>query len=137
MVADILFAVFIALLLTAIFTAGFRRPGPWRSFWSFFLIVLFGAWLAGIWVVPFGPVLWGVYWAPFVFFAFIVALLLAAATPRPYKQPVPASQAGHEVGDEATRVGTSEDTEADAAALTMLFWILLFVLGFGILIAYL
>lgn len=78
---DFLFAAVFAILLTLIFTTLFRRKGPWSRGLVFFLVVFLAAWAGGIWVVPFGPTLFGVSWLPFLIAGLFVALILAAAIP--------------------------------------------------------
>ncbi len=73
-----LFAALVAVLLTAIFAAGFRIRGPWANAAAFFTILLLATWAGGIWHTPFGPPLWGVYWLPFLIVGLIFALMLAA-----------------------------------------------------------
>lgn len=91
---DLLFALVIALLLTAVFAAGFRRRGPWGIWWIFLLVIFLAAWAGGVWMTPFGPTLFDVYWLPFVFVGLVAALLLAAAAPpttrRTYSETTPA-----------------------------------------------
>jgi hypothetical protein len=82
MVGEFLIALVVALLLTVAFTAVFDATGPWSGFWAFFVITLLVAWAAGLWVRPFGSPLWGIYWAPYLTFGLIAALIVAAATPR-------------------------------------------------------
>lgn len=79
---QILFALVMALLFTAIFTLGFQRRGPWSSVLVFLLIVFLAAWAGSLWLSPLGPVFVGVYWVPIVLAAFLFAVLLAAAAPR-------------------------------------------------------
>ena len=57
---DLLFALVVALVLTAIFAAVFRTTGPWNVWWIFALVVFLAAWAGGLWL-PFGPPLFGVY----------------------------------------------------------------------------
>ena len=78
---DILLALGIGVLLTLVFTLGFRRRGPWSNVLLFFLLVFLGAWTASIWIAPVGPPLLGVYWISPLMVALILALLLAAAYP--------------------------------------------------------
>jgi len=35
--------------------------------------------MGGIWITPFGPLLWGITWLPFLLSGLIVALIFAAA----------------------------------------------------------
>jgi hypothetical protein len=64
---------------TAVAVGLFGRSGPWASIPVFFALIFLAAWAGGVWIAPMGPVLFGVYWVPFVVFGLIFALLLAAA----------------------------------------------------------
>ncbi|MBN2554118.1 MAG: hypothetical protein JXB06_15175 [Spirochaetales bacterium] len=82
---DLILALAIGVVLTLVFTFGFRRRGPWSNVLLFFLVVFLGAWTAGIWIPPLGPPLRGVFWVSPLMVGLILALLLAAsypATPR-------------------------------------------------------
>jgi ABC-type nickel/cobalt efflux system permease component RcnA len=78
---DLILAVIIGVVLTAVFAFGFRRRGPWLSVLLFFLLVFFGTWAAAIWVGPVGPAFYGVFWLPPLMVGLAIALLLAAAFP--------------------------------------------------------
>ncbi|MCX2453853.1 hypothetical protein OQX61_21475 [Pedobacter sp. PLR] len=77
----ILFALFFAILLTAVFRLVFRNTGSWAEFWSFFGLLFFVSFAAGEWAAPRGPSVWGYYWAPGLIAAFVVGLVIAAAAP--------------------------------------------------------
>lgn len=79
----VIFAIFLAILITAIFSFGFRNTGPWGSIWIFFAIIFLVALVAGEWATPVGPAVYGLYWVPIVFITLIVAFIIAAATPTP------------------------------------------------------
>lgn len=123
--SSLLLAFLVALLLTAIFSAGFGYRGPWDSLWAFFLVVFFFAWIAGLWLTPVGWPLFGIYWMPALFFGFVIALLLAAATPdRPPR----------------SRVEAAQQVEAERVALGSvgaIFWILIAVLVVAVVVSYL
>jgi hypothetical protein len=116
---DLLVSLVIGLILTAIFVALFDVTGPWGSFWVFLLIVVFGAWIGGLWFRPFGPALFGVTWVPFLLMGLLFAILLAAAVPvapaPPPPPPATPAEARAEVRAE----------EAAATAFGLFFWILL------------
>lgn len=78
----ILFALFFAIILTAVFRLVFKNTGPWAEFWAFFVLLFFVSLAAGEWAAPRGPSLWGYYWAPGLIAAFVVGLVIAAASPR-------------------------------------------------------
>ncbi len=84
--ADILFAVATALVLTGVSVGALRRVGPFRSVWPFFVLVLLAAWLAGMLINGLMPLSWALYWVPFVAGGMIVAIVLAAIA-NPYVKP--------------------------------------------------
>lgn len=114
--ADLLFALIVALIFTAVFAGGLRRPGPWAGWWWFFVIVLLAGMIAALWVEPIGPPLWGVAtWLPILWLALLFALLLAAASqPPPPVQRRPPAVEGEEAATAATVV------------IGAFFWLLLF-----------
>jgi len=122
---DLLFALAVALLLTAIFTAGFRNRGPWDVWWVFLLVVFLATWAGGLWFAPFGPTLFDVAWLPFLFVGLLVALLLAAAVP-PARPPRTYGEA----------VAEARAEEAAIAAFSIFFWILLISLAVAVVLAY-
>jgi hypothetical protein len=74
----LLFALFVALILSAVFAIGFRKTGPWENIFILFMLIFLISWAGGVWLTPMGPPLWGAYWLPFLLVGVIVALLLAA-----------------------------------------------------------
>ena len=78
---DVVIALLVGILMTLIFSLGFRRRGPWSNILLFFLVVFLGTWTAGIWIPPVGPPLLGVFWLSPLMVGLILALLLAAAFP--------------------------------------------------------
>jgi hypothetical protein len=81
LVFDLLIALLVALLLTSIVVLGFRRTGPWASFLLLFFVIFLATWAGGIWLLPFGRPLGGVYWLPFLMVGIIFALLLSSIVP--------------------------------------------------------
>jgi hypothetical protein len=121
---DLLFALVIGLLLTGLFNLLFRNRGPWGLWWVFLIVVFFATWAGGVWVTPFGPIWFGVAWLPFLLIGFLVALLLAAATPT--QLPRTRSEA----------IAQAEAESAGAVALSVFFWVLLIGFIGSIIIAY-
>ena len=75
----ILAAIIIAILITLIFSP--YKKGELGSLLIFFFVLFLSALAAQFWIVPFGPVLWGVTWLPIVFIVFIFALLFSTPPP--------------------------------------------------------
>jgi hypothetical protein len=122
LLVDLLVALAVALLLTAIFTAGTRSRGIWVTWLLFFAMVLLAAWAGGMWLRPIGPPVRGVYWLPFLVVGLVVALLLAATMPR---APVLHGRApGPERGPEVEMT------------FSIFFWVLMVGLAIAILLAY-
>jgi hypothetical protein len=74
---DVLMALAVALLVTLIFSAVLRTRGPWASTLVFFVLVFLASWAGGLWITPFGPPLFGIYWLSFLVVGVLFALLLA------------------------------------------------------------
>jgi hypothetical protein len=136
----IIFSLFIAIIITAIFTLFFKNTGPWGGFWIFFVIVFLVAMIAGEWTTPVGPHLYGFYWVPAVFLALVVAFIIAAATPtpggmrpvrrRPFEKPG-SSKATRYDEAAATDPEPEADTEPEtttSVAIGALVWVVLFLL---------
>jgi len=85
--AEMLFALCMAMLFTLIFAIGLRRTGPWSNVWVFFLIVFLAAWAGELWISPAGPVFIGIAWLPILFLSFLLAVLLASFTPPQRPEP--------------------------------------------------
>jgi len=119
----LIFAIVIALLLSAIFGLGFRRTGAWPGIFIFFLIILLFSWAGGVWLAPFGPAIAGAYWLPFLFVGILIALFLAAAVP-----------------PDRTRRRTIEAPEQQVAesetVLGVFFWFLIVLLIIAITVYY-
>lgn len=124
-------ALVIAVVLTLIFSMGFRRTGPWPGIVAFALLVFFAAWAGGIWISPFGPTLWGAFVMPFLVVGVIFALVLAAASP-------PRPQDGTTVRMERTENYTpSAEERRREVSLSIFFWTLMAILAVAVAARYL
>lgn len=129
MVIEILLAVIIALLFSVLLVtvAGIERPGrPGLGPGLFFFFILLFAltWAGGIWLAPFGPALWGVYWIPFLVVGLFVALLIAVLLPR--RRPRTPVEAQEEAKERAEAEG----------ALSFFFWVLIAFVALSLILHY-
>ncbi|MFP4458707.1 MAG: hypothetical protein ACLFSQ_03840 [Candidatus Zixiibacteriota bacterium] len=81
MFLELILALIIALLMTAIFGIGIRRHRGASIIAIFFFIIFLGTWAVGLWARPFGPTVGQVSWLPFLVAGFFFALILTAIIP--------------------------------------------------------
>lgn len=123
----LLFAFIIGLLLAVIF-AGVSRRKEWNLFWMFFLIIFLGSWAGGMWIRPFGPPVYDVYWMPVLFAGVLIALLLVTLLPPPRRESSDTVELV-EAGEEASG--------SDSIVFGFFFWLLITVLIVTIVAGYL
>lgn len=92
-------AALIALMFTVSSAIFLGRRGPWGSMWTFFLVLFLALAMVSIYVVPIGPVYWGIAWMPIVIAGVIVTVLLIAAMPHPVHKGGRAEQDRDDVND--------------------------------------
>jgi hypothetical protein len=110
----ILAAFLIALFVSVLFSSPYRSKGSSMAPLAIFFFVLFLAGIAGgYWIVPFGPVMWGIAWLPLLFIVFVVAILFSAP---------PLHQRTIATPGEETKMGGA------LAAVSIFTWILFVVL---------
>jgi hypothetical protein len=131
-VLELFFAFIVAIVLSGLFALATRRGFQWPGFLWFFLIIFLATWAGGVWVRPFGPSLFGIYWLPFVLAGLIFVLFLAISTPG---QP-PKNR--RETIDMLERIEQEKKLDQFTyVTLSIFFWILLCVLITAIIIRYL
>jgi uncharacterized membrane protein YfcA len=79
---QVLTALVLAVILTGVMTLVFRRHRHARDVVVFFFVIFLAAWGGGLWLKPYGPSVYGVYWFPFLVVALIVSLILITFIPR-------------------------------------------------------
>ncbi|GMU21732.1 MAG: hypothetical protein AMXMBFR13_18220 [Phycisphaerae bacterium] len=138
---DFLFAFLVALILSSLIMGltgwgGLGRTEAaglsWVAALFIFFILLAASWAGGIWLTPFGPILWGVYWLPFLLVGLIVALLIGSMA-APARRP---RFAGGAVVPEAVDVEHREENRTERV-ISGVFWVLLVILAAAILARYL
>ena len=109
-------ALIIALFVLLLFSPRYTKGASIIPIFVFFLVLFLAGVASRYWIIPFGPVLWGIVWLPMFIVIVIVALLFAAPSPYPRK------------------TGIKENTLTEATVVGTLVWILLAVLV-GLIIA--
>ncbi len=114
-------AAFILALLVSLLFAVRSRKGASLTQALVFFFILFMAGIAGqYWIIPFGPVLWGVSWMPLLFIVLIVTLLFASPSPR--QHPVKETE--------------NDRSVQGAVVISLLLWILLLLLLIAVVVGY-
>ena len=121
---DLVFVLILTVLFTAIFAAGFRRQTGWDALLLFFILLFLMTWAFGGWIPPFGPMLWGVVWSPFLITGLLIALLLTVfIEPRAPRTP-------------SEKARQQEEVRKSIVVLDTFFWILLIGLLVVIIVRY-
>jgi len=79
---QVVFSLVLALTLTVIFSFFLRREGPRTGSFFFFLMLFLITLAGGLWVKPFGPSHFGIFWVPIILVAFFGGLFLYYSAPR-------------------------------------------------------
>ncbi|MCF7859765.1 MAG: hypothetical protein K9N07_10670 [Candidatus Cloacimonetes bacterium] len=126
----LLFALILSIFFTAIFAAGFRRHRSKDGLVFYFIILFITTWAIGLWISPFGPMIFGAFILPFLISGFLFALLLAALMP-----PFPPSQKKDiNVDIEESKQTIKSSTRFGAAFLILDFFFWIFIIGMIIII---
>ena len=102
------------------------RPGIGSSIVFLFIILFLATWAGGVWITPFGPAAWGVFWLPFLVVGIIVAFLIVALVPSSRRRP-------------RTRKEAAQQAEEEREATSMiggLFWFFIILLIIAIIAGY-
>lgn len=73
-----IFAAFIIASIVAILFSPHKRTSSLLPLVVFFFVLFFAGLSAQFWVIPFGPVLWGVHWLRIAFVVLVFALLFSS-----------------------------------------------------------
>ena len=119
---EVMTALAVAILLTAILAATLPARRLWRGWLLFFGVVLLSAWAGGVWLPPVGPSMFGIAWMPFLFVGLVVALLLAPSVRRRAREGDRSRDGADDVPVETT--------------FSVLIWVLMIGLAVAILLAY-
>ncbi len=78
---QLVFSLIVALILSYIMSLVLRRRGSKGGFFFFFLMLFLITFAGALWIRPFGPSLYGVFWLPIIFICLIGGLFLYHAAP--------------------------------------------------------
>ena len=125
-------ALTVAFVLSALFALATRKQGLRKGLFLLFLILFLATWAGGVWMKPFGPVLWGIHWLTFLLVGAVVALILAVAQSK--SEP----HGRQETIEMLERMKQEREVEkAVWVTLTIFFWVLVLILLSAIVIRYL
>jgi hypothetical protein len=126
-------ALIVALILSALFALATRKRGIRKGLFWLFLILFLATWSGGVWVKPFGPVLWGVHWLSFLIVGAVIALVLAVGQSRSRPKP----QGRQETIEMLERMKEERELEQVTwITLTVFFWLLVLTLLAAIIFRY-
>ena len=80
-VAVLIAVVFSVFLVTVV---RWRKPGKggiWSTLSFLFIFLFLVIWAGGIWLIPFGPKFFNIYWFPFIVSAITVSLIIVTLIP--------------------------------------------------------
>jgi hypothetical protein len=113
----------VAVLFTGLYVLLTRGDRRRTGLIWLFLIIFLTTWAGGIWLKPFGPMLWGVHFLTFLLAGLIIVLFLIIAIPR--KAP----RGRRETLDMLERIEQEKALEkVTFLTLSLFFWILLALL---------
>jgi hypothetical protein len=112
-IAELLFALAIAFIMTALLIWGLRRANPVGNFFLFLLMLFLLVWATGTWVQPIEPLAFGVSWIPMLVVGLIFVFLFAALIPADPRERMPAMR---------------REAAAAEATIGWFFWLLMVVL---------
>lgn len=134
-ISGILSVLLIAILISVVFFYAFNTKGPWGSFWTFFLVILFCVWIANLWIRPAGPIFYGIGWIILATTGLLVALLLAAVPSAHSHQKEVRTEKKQDVPDPESET-RYQNFSRTTATISGIFWILMVILLVIILLGY-
>lgn len=122
---SILISIVLALIFSSLLVFGFNRrvAGPMSGMLILFLIIFLFTWGVGAWLVPVGPVNWGVSWLGYLFIAVLLMLLLGVMLPptKPRSRIIRKSEIDETVKER-------EASQAISITFGTFFWLMLLAL---------
>ena len=81
MTTQVVFSLIIALSVSLILSLFLRRQAARVGFFFFFLLLFLITLAGGLWIKPFGPTLYGVFWVPLLIVGLFAGLFIYHSTP--------------------------------------------------------
>ncbi len=80
---QLIFSLVVALIVSLVLNVLLNRRGPRIGFFFFFLMLFLIIYAGGMWVKPFGPTLFGVFWVPILLVGILAGLFYYQSVPPP------------------------------------------------------
>jgi hypothetical protein len=130
-VKEFLASLVVAMVLCVVFALVTRSQRRRTGFVWFFLFVLIATWAGGIWIRPFGPAWGDIRWMKFLLVGLMVVLMSALFA------PLKAPRGRRDTLDQLEEIRQQKELQKAAyLALSMVFWIVLFIFVLAIIMHY-
>jgi amino acid transporter len=129
MIHQVIFAAFVALIVTVLFSGVLKKSGPWQGMWYFFAFMMLVALAAARWIRPAGYAFYEIYWIPIVIVVVIFAILFLAISPSQEPRKHKATE-----GEDVTGEDLIEERKSSYAG--SFYWFLVVVLFVAIMVSY-
>jgi len=128
---DLLLALLVALIIAVIFSMALPGRGAGVG-GLFFIVILLATWAGAVWIRPFGPPVFGIYWMPFALVGLLVALLAAA-----FSWGGPGGGRTEEHSPEEREAEADAETVGAMGAMVGLLWVILIISALALAARYL
>lgn len=79
---QLIFSLIVALIISWIMSIFLNKEGRRSGFFFFFLLVFLITYAGSLWIRPFGPSVYGVFWLPILFVSILAGLFIYRSAPR-------------------------------------------------------
>jgi hypothetical protein len=120
---NFLVAFILALLISLGFSRSYRGESSGMPVIFMFILLVLAGLAAQYWVMPFGPIVWGIAWMPLVATVLIFTVLLIMPSPYQGRKP-------------REKKEVIQNEVKAAATISVFMWLLLFLLSVAVLVGY-
>ena len=124
-VSQLIFSLIVALIVSVVLNILLNKEGPRSGFFFFFLMLFLITYAGGLWVKPFGPTLFGVFWLPILVIGILSGLFYYQFVPRPPPQNREETLQMLEENEQRKKL-----EQVTFVTLDILFWMLIGLLCF-------